>query len=336
MSSLAAMTPGRSSPLPDSEPGSSVVGMVSDSSRASSSSSDVRRRLIRKQKPPPAFCSPLPVAEDESHPETHTDWDDSAEIMWSNLPEAAWKSLSDRERYNRVYGKYYFWRRTLASPEHITGLGCANSASSSSSAIPPAQAKQTPSANEISSFLEQCRAPVWVAQWSADRSGQVVVQGDRVPRAKAFLFTWNGPWGLIDDIAVNPEQSVEDVVAMLQGHEKVLALWQSLRSLVSDVAKDLKLNHFAVSLELCTDSLTGGVCRVHAHAYAKASELLCLTRKYVQSRCMFEKSKPNISPELPVLRNRGKADNAGMYYLLCPRSVRSSPTAHLLRMSASQ
>ena len=103
---LAAMTPGGSAPLPDSEPGSSVVGMVSDSSRASSSSSDVRRRLIRKQKPPPAFCCPLPFAEDESHPETHTDWDDSAEIMWSNLPEAAWKNLSDRERYNRVYGKY--------------------------------------------------------------------------------------------------------------------------------------------------------------------------------------------------------------------------------------
>ena len=124
-----------------------------------------------------------------------------------------------------------------------------------------------------------------------------MVQGDRVPRAKTFLFTWNGPWGLIDDIAVNPEQSVEDVVAMLQDHEKVLALWQSLRSLVSDVAKDLKLKDFAVSLELCTDSVFK-VYMPKLLSYLKrcAKKTLHLSVPYssIQSlKCVSRKNKSN-------------------------------------------
>ena len=145
--------------------------------------------------------------------------------------------------------------------------------------------------------------------------------------SKTALFTWNGPWGVVDGVTV-PEAvkspstfntAVEEVCEQLRQHEGVLQLWAEFKKKVECWKDEFFLSSVAFCMELCTHTLESeGIIRVHFHAFFRSNSRIKIERGRAVS---FKKSEPFKSGNVMggSRSARGSGTNAGMYYLQAPK-----------------
>jgi len=86
----------------------------------------------------------------------------------------------------------------------------------------------------------------------------------------SLLFTYQGDWGLLPGVKVQPWETIPTLSARLSVHPAVQALDQEAFAWLTRVRSEHLLQHFAFALELCTDTFAKqGVLRVHMHLWVK-------------------------------------------------------------------
>ena len=176
-------------------------------------------------------------------------------------------------------------------------------------------------------LLEEGEVPEHLQPIAEERlhtHGEMGTADGRVLRrmnSTAVLLTWNGQWGVIDDI---PESShdwtADSLAAALQQHAVVKFLWVRLQELCCRAAQHMNLQKHACSIELCTASLESKTIRVHCHAFWASNAGI---RFRALSQWEFGKSVPHRRQDLPGTRARGRSVQAshfaGLYYVCAPK-----------------
>jgi hypothetical protein len=156
------------------------------------------------------------------------------------------------------------------------------------------------------------------AEWTA---ATPLVRDTAGVRRQSLLLTWNGPWGVLRGTSVPPPGTDLNVaVEQLRQHVAVQRLWSEALQLSERASRALRLDKYAVSLEVCTQSFHDGTLRVHAHAL-----WACNTQLRLRSlgAWRFGGSLPHRCLDGLSARARGRqthvAVHAGIYYLLAPK-----------------
>jgi len=140
-------------------------------------------------------------------------------------------------------------------------------------------------------------------------------------QSTSVLLTWNGDWGLINDI---PEGShswdLGMLVPILRKHPVVQFLFAQLQELNIRAAEMMGVQKHACCLELCTSSLQARSIRVHCHAFWASNGGI---RVHSLTQWTFGKSCPYRRFDLPGTKARGRSVSAshfaGLYYVCAPK-----------------
>ena len=145
--------------------------------------------------------------------------------------------------------------------------------------------------------------------------------------AKSILLTYNGDWGLVNDVELPPvddipgsrTEAVNQVCEQLRTHPRVLKMWDEFTEKVTHWKEALFLASVAFSFELCTHTFeTERKIRLHAHAFLRHGSKL---RVRSGSDLAFQGVQPFRSDQGSggTVKARGSSGNSGMYYLQVPK-----------------
>ena len=119
--------------------------------------------------------------------------------------------------------------------------------------------------------------------WLKERIEQHAQSGkNRFLEQKTALLTWQGDWGLLEDMEVNAEpfagedeeiklEAIDAVVVRLRADGRVTALWDAFKGQVQRWAEQLHISETGMALELCTQTLASQrQVRVHLHLFLRS------------------------------------------------------------------
>ena len=141
-------------------------------------------------------------------------------------------------------------------------------------------------------------------------------------RGCAGLWTYNGDWGVMEEITVpmtrtaSVQDEIDDVVHQCQHSKKLLELWQDFEKFWRKVVQ-FHFAHFALAFELCTKTLGDSrAVRVHAHVCCRAFQKVCIETAGI---LMWQGTVPHLSQGFASARQRAVGGNACFFYLQCPK-----------------
>ena len=156
-------------------------------------------------------------------------------------------------------------------------------------------------------------------------------------RASSFMFTYQGDWGLIEDVSDEKMSSVIDMaqgsmemqldydqrriqaaVDMVAALDSVKQLHEGMFAMVHQVVSLKFLNTWAFTWELCPKTLLEErKVRLHAHVYVARKERF----RFVLTDFAFLGTTPHLAEGiLGVTQTRSSSRNfSGLYYVLAPK-----------------
>ena len=142
-------------------------------------------------------------------------------------------------------------------------------------------------------------------------------------RGCAGLWTYNGDWGVMEEITVpmtrtaSVQDEIDDVVHQCQHSKKLLELWQDFEKFWRKNVLEFHFAHFALAFELCTKTLGDSrAVRVHAHVCCRAFQKVCIETAGILK---WQGTVPHLSQGFAPARQRAVGGNACFFYLQCPK-----------------
>lgn len=135
------------------------------------------------------------------------------------------------------------------------------------------------------------------------------------------LFTYNGPWGIMD-ISLKGEPKVPEVLQQLQVHPAFLLLEKSFEEFVTKLIDRKIIGEYAYSLELCEKTfIETQVVRVHIHFWFRMN----FKSNWTEDSVHFKDTKPHRTKEFETMlgitnRNREMHKYAGCFYCQVPKT----------------
>ena len=201
--------------------------------------------------------------------------------MWSSLEcesetQEEWEAASERAKYFRFRRRLNAWVWECVKslpPDHspATHLEACLQKCGLDWTASPTDCKRVVSA----AFVEGPAIPAYVRSWAAG-SWKYLADADLEigpggPTGAAFhyarsgVFTWQGPWGVLE-VGILEHRTLENVIAALKRLPEVTALWREFEHFAREVSDRLHVINWAASMEVCTDTFAAsGVVRVHFH-----------------------------------------------------------------------
>ncbi len=142
-------------------------------------------------------------------------------------------------------------------------------------------------------------------------------------QATSVLLTWQGAWGVIDDVGTRSRsaQALDALTRALREHPAVVALWDGVRHRLAFWAERLRLESWACSCEVCVRTLEdSGEVRVHVHAFVQRTSQLrtsdVLAMRLGGTTAHRSKSAAHTRARG---RNLQSCYSAGLYYCQAPK-----------------
>ena len=169
---------------------------------------------------------------------------------------------------------------------------------------------------------EEDKAAV-LAHWNKQIEEIKAAARQRWFRGCAGLWTYNGDWGVMEEITVpmtrtaSVQDEIDDVVHQCQHSKKLLELWQDFEKFWRKNVLEFHFAHFALAFELCTKTLGDSrAVRVHAHVCCRAFQKVCIETAGILK---WQGTVPHLSQGFAPARQRAVGGNACFYYLQCPK-----------------
>ena len=90
----------------------------------------------------------------------------------------------------------------------------------------------------------------------------------RVAKCRSALFTYQGRWGDLFDVAPDDNLSVDALCALLKNHPQARESFQEVLQNVRRLCEEKHVQHYVVSQELCKDSwIKQKKVRIHIHVW---------------------------------------------------------------------
>jgi hypothetical protein len=167
----------------------------------------------------------------------------------------------------------------------------------------------------LSTEIEQAMKGCIVAY---KRKEQVKLNGDdQVVSLTIPMFTYNGPWGIIKDVALDPQCSVDVLLSALKNHETVIKLHKDFRAYVQNLLSEGILQEWAYAIEVCEHTwATEQVARVHVHFWG----ILSPKQRWAETHFVFKDTRPFRSKEFDRFQSRTRhkyqdAKYSGAFYV---------------------
>ena len=267
---------------------------------------DVDARVVDREMPP--------VDED-----VHVD--DEGE---HHLPEEVAEACS-RNCYQRFLTRYHRWVQKQAaaqaddvSAERVSSrLSLADKSLDQKSKLAREYWNSEPQAD---SELERRSI---LAHWRQRAEQHEAKSRRRWFRGTAALFTYNGDWGVMEDISppmtrtASARDEILDVVLKCQSSKRLLEVWQDFQKFWTKIVAKYHFQHYACAFELCATTLEDSrAVRVHAHVACRAA-----SRVSVESASVlrWQGVEPHLGRNFSANRQRAAGGNACFYYLQCPK-----------------
>ena len=164
-----------------------------------------------------------------------------------------------------------------------------------------------------------------VSMWKgkSQQKQQKVGREKRWFRGHAALWTYNGDWGIMEEVPVPMTRSASareetvDVVHRCQNSKRLLDLWKDFEKFWIKTVEKYKFSHYALAFELCTKTLDESrEVRVHAHVSCRGFQRASIESPELLS---WQGCMPHISRGFSPTRQRAVGSNACFYYLQCPK-----------------
>ncbi len=170
----------------------------------------------------------------------------------------------------------------------------------------------------------------WMVEQLKNRVTDRQCRGNRFLEQKTVLLTWQGAWGVLDDIEVTDEAltandevakhvAISAVVLQIRATGRVSALWDAFKNAVDNWTEKWNLAETGFALELCTATLVSQrVVRVHLHLFLRGCRRL---RVESAELFAFQDSLPVKAGLYSSSAGAGvrTGNNAGMYYVQAPK-----------------
>ena len=238
------------------------------------------------------------------------------------LPEPDEPGCS-RAPYQRFLSQYRRWvQRQLALEEDDAGRARL-SAKLSMKARTPAQKTRLAQqfwSDPACGTSEEDKAAI-LAKWR--EKTQNPGRQNRWFRQCAGLWTYNGDWGIMEEITVpmtrsaSAQDEIQWVVHQCQNSKRLLEIWKDFEKFWAKIVEKYHFAHFAIAFELCTKTLEESrAVRVHAHVAARAFQRVSI--EYADL-LKWQGGVPHISRGFSASRQRQAGSNSCFYYLQCPK-----------------
>jgi hypothetical protein len=167
----------------------------------------------------------------------------------------------------------------------------------------------------VQEFVQVSHPPLVVEEF-AKTQWPIPVDEEEALCARTVLFTWNGHWGIVEDV---PKDLVTEshVVEWLRGKEDVKLIWDEFVEWLKHLGERLGCVSWGCSFEVASSTWEATrVLRVHAHCFMKKESKMRL-----QSSChlMFRGCLPNKAGYINGQSVRCVGSWAGMYYVVAPK-----------------
>ena len=275
---------------------------------ASAGSGPIRvRRIFGKQKCPWIKPPALRVSPCE---------DQHKSLNWSSAKE--FDSLDHKKKRNRIYFKFKWWISQVdfssLSDEPFCSVDLLRLSKNSAVKLSRDQMAQS-----LRYFLKWSKAPRHVMKFAKEtwKLAHETIDQDGGLRGHSFLFTYNGNWGVIGKLSDEERQlSTAAQETLVRESFQAVRIWQSLKMFVMWLVEQLQVEYWAMSLELCMQTLQAeGVIRVHSHVFLRSREKMHIGNS---NMLMFNGSKAFLKDRV-FGRHLQKNCFSAMYYLLCPK-----------------
>ena len=275
---------------------------------ASAGSGPIRvRRIFGKQKRP--WIKPPPPRESPCE-------DHHKSLNWRSAKE--FNSLDQKKKRNRIYFKWKWWISQVdfstLSDEPYCSVDLLRLSKNATVKLSRDQMAQS-----LRYFLKWSKAPRHVMKFAKEtwKLAHETIDQHGGLRGHSFLFTYNGNWGVIGKLSDEERQlSTAAQETLVRESSQAVRIWQSLKMFVMWLVEQLQVEYWAMSLELCMQTLQAeGVIRVHSHVFLRSREKMHIGNS---NMLMFNGSKAFLKDRV-FGRHLQKNCFSAMYYLLCPK-----------------
>ena len=170
--------------------------------------------------------------------------------------------------------------------------------------------------------LEEDKAAI-LAVWRQKSKQNEERRQNRWFRGCAALWTYNGDWGIMEEITVpmtrtaSAQVEIDDVVHQCQNSKRLLEVWKDFEKFWSKTVAKYHFAHYALAFELCTQTLQDSrAVRVHAHVSCRAFQRVSIESADLLS---WQSTVPHLSKGFAPHKQRAAGGNACFYYLQCPK-----------------
>jgi len=96
---------------------------------------------------------------------------------------------------------------------------------------------------------------------------------EHILRQQSILLTYQGFWGLLDDIVPPADTSIEDLTQLVKKHVPTKTMFERMYSQYENLTVSKKINQFVLSQEICVHTwITQSRVRVHFHTWIKKGQ----------------------------------------------------------------
>ena len=274
-----------------------------------------RVRLVKKSPRPAAYGVPFaPVGEAGGSM--------AAESTFLGHTQAEFRGLGKRGMYKAFHNAVVYWLSKKDCSWYLR----------SDAGVPFAPVidddeDESPGvfSDKLKAYLEDVQAPSWakdeaILAVNANERTAATSNGDKnkFVNNSTALLTWNGDWGLLPGVPFAPGTDLDELCSVLRALPEAQELWRQLRHFCHEVVQQHKVDTWAVSLEVCTQTLEDeGRVRLHGHVFLKREHARLFVRS--ANSLKFKGSLPFLASTVLGMRVRLGMAMCGMYYLLAPK-----------------